>query len=440
MLGGLRSGLREAVNRIVKSGGVDKDTVKQLKKDIQRSLILSDVDHMLTVEVTDRMEERALEETPPPGLSRKDHVVTILYEELSSLLGEEAQLPMNSDGTTRILLLGIQGSGKTTTCSKLAKLLAGKGLNVGVIGADNYRPGALAQLRTMCEKSKTEVYGSESEAESDEIVGAGLEHFGDSRDAIIIDTAGRHKEEGELLDEMRRIGRVARPHVSLLVIDGTIGQQCRAQAEAFHKSVPVGGIVVTKLDSSAKGGGALAAAAATGARVMFVSNGERVDDLVPFSPTRFVGKMLGMGDVRAVLDLAKKLEGRMDDERAARIYRGKMTLLDFLNELMSLQNSGSMRDVLESIPGMAGKISEQGVSQAEENIEKWRSMVQSMTEEEQHKPEMLNRSRIRRISRGSGCTDRDVRILLKQFNNTKNIIKSNKGHKMQSLMRRMGMG
>ena len=440
MLGGLRSGLREAVNRIVKSGGVDKDTVKELKKDIQRSLILSDVDHMLTKAVTDRMEERALEETPPPGLSRKDHVVTILYEELSSLLGEEAQLPMNSDGTTRILLLGIQGSGKTTTCSKLAKLLSGKGLNVGVIGADNYRPGALAQLRTMCEKSKTEVYGSESSAESDEIVAAGMRHFGDSRDAIIIDTAGRHKEEGELLDEMRRIGRVARPHVSLLVIDGTIGQQCRAQAEAFHKSVPVGGIVVTKLDSSANGGGALAAAAATGARVMFVSNGERVDDLVPFSPTRFVGNMLGMGDVRAVLDLAKKLEGQMDDERAARIYRGKMTLLDFLNELMTLHNSGSMRDMLESIPGMAGKISEQGVSQAEENIEKWRSMVQSMTEEEQHKPEMLNRSRILRISRGSGCTSRDVRILLKQFNNTKNIIKSNKGHKMQSLMRRMGMG
>lgn len=440
MLGGLRSGLREAVNRIVKSGGVDKDTVKELKKDIQRSLILSDVDHMLTKAVTDRMEERALEETPPPGLSRKDHVVTILYEELSSLLGEEAQLPMNSDGTTRILLLGIQGSGKTTTCSKLAKLLSGKGLNVGVIGADNYRPGALAQLRTMCEKSKTEVYGSESRAESDEIVAAGMRHFGDSRDAIIIDTAGRHKEEGELLDEMRRIGRVARPHVSLLVIDGTIGQQCRAQAEAFHKSVPVGGIVVTKLDSSANGGGALAAAAATGARVMFVSNGERVDDLVPFSPTRFVGNMLGMGDVRAVLDLAKKLEGQMDDERAARIYRGKMTLLDFLNELMTLHNSGSMRDMLESIPGMAGKISEQGVSQAEENIEKWRSMVQSMTEEEQRKPEMLNRSRILRISRGSGCTSRDVRILLKQFNNTKNIIKSNKGHKMQSLMRRMGMG
>ena len=440
MLGGLRSGLREAVNRIVKSGGVDKDTVKELKKDIQRSLILSDVDHMLTKAVTDRMEERALEETPPPGLSRKDHVVTILYEELSSLLGEEAQLPMNSDGTTRILLLGIQGSGKTTTCSKLAKLLSGKGLNVGVIGADNYRPGALAQLRTMCEKSKTEVYGSESSAESDEIVAAGMRHFGDSRDAIIIDTAGRHKEEGELLDEMRRIGRVARPHVSLLVIDGTIGQQCRAQAEAFHKSVPVGGIVVTKLDSSANGGGALAAAAATGARVMFVSNGERVDDLVPFSPTRFVGNMLGMGDVRAVLDLAKKLEGQMDDERAARIYRGKMTLLDFLNELMTLHNSGSMRDMLESIPGMAGKISEQGVSQAEENIEKWRSMVQSMTEEEQRKPEMLNRSRILRISRGSGCTSRDVRILLKQFNNTKNIIKSNKGHKMQSLMRRMGMG
>lgn len=440
MLDNLRGSLRGAVGRIVKSESVDADLIKALKKDVQRALLLSDVDAALTVEITGRLEKRALEETPPPGLSRKNHVVTILYEELSSLLGEEHALPLNPEGATKILLLGIQGSGKTTTCAKLAKLLAGQGRQVGVIGADNYRPGALVQLRTMCEKSKTEVYGNDSGAQSDDIVREGLEHFGTSRDTIIIDTAGRHKEEGDLLEEMKRISRVARPDVSLLVVDGTIGQQCHRQAAAFHSTVPVGGIVVTKLDSSGKGGGALAAAAATGARIMFVSNGERVDDLSPFSPTRFVGRMLGMGDVRAVLDLAKKLEGQMDDDRAKRIYRGKMTLMDFLNELVNVQSAGSMKDLLESMPGMAGKMSDQSMAQAEENIEKWRYIVQSMTEEEQSRPDILNRSRITRIARGSGCTARDVKTLLKQFEQTRNIIKSNKGRKMQGLMRRMGMG
>ena len=440
MLDGLRSNLRDAVGRVVKSQSVDADLVKTLKKDVQRALLMADVDPTTVVEITGRVEERALEEMPPPGLSRKYHVVTILYEELSKLMGGEHSLPLKPNGTTRILLLGIQGSGKTTTCAKLAKLLADQDKSVGVIGADNYRPGALVQLKTMCAQAKAEVYGNDAGVEPDTIVREGLGHFGDSRNVIIIDTAGRHKEEADLLEEMRRISAVAEPDISLLIIDGTIGQQCHRQAEAFHRTVPVGGIIITKLDSSGKGGGALAAAAATGARIMFVSNGERISDLMQFSPTRFVGRMLDMGDVRAILDLAKKLEGGMDDDRAKRIYRGKMTLMDFLNELMNMQNSGSLRDVIESMPGMAGKVSQDGMSRAEENIERWQAMVQSMTAGEQSKPEMLNRSRIRRIARGSGCTERDVKLLLKQFDSTRSLIKSNKGRKMQGFMRRMGMG
>lgn len=440
MLEGLRSNLRDAVGRIVKSQGVDAELVKDLKKNVQRALLMADVDPQTVVKVTGVVEERALAELPPPGLSRKYHVVTILYEELSKLMGEEHSLPIKPEGTTIILLLGIQGSGKTTTCAKLAKLLADQNRTVGVIGADNYRPGALVQLKTMCAQARAEVYGNDTGVEPDTIVREGLGHFGNSRDVIIIDTAGRHKEEADLLEEMRRISAVAKPDIALLIIDGTIGQQCYRQAEAFHRTVPVGGIIITKLDSSGKGGGALAAAAATGARIMFVSNGERVSDLMQFSPTRFVGRMLDMGDVRAILDMAKKLEGNMDDDRAKRIYRGKMTLLDFMNELSNMYNTGSLRDVVESMPGMAGKVSEDGMSRAAENIERWRAVIQSMTAEEQSKPEMLNRSRVRRIARGSGCTERDVKLFLKQFDNTKSLIKSNKGRKMQGLMRRMGMG
>ncbi len=439
MLDDLRSNLRGAVDKVIRSQGVDKDTINQLKKDIQRALIMSDVETSLVVDITGKLYTRALEENPPPGLSRKDHIIKILYDELSGLLGEESALP-KKDGTIRILLLGIQGSGKTTTCAKLAKMLRGQGHSVGVIGADNYRPGALVQLRSMCDKAKAAVYGSKTPRDSADIVRDGLKHFGNSYDYVIIDTAGRHKEEKDLLEEMNRIGAVASPDISLLVIDGTIGQQCHNQAKAFHGAVPVGGIIITKLDSSGRGGGALAAAAATGAHIMFISNGERIDDLAPFSPTRFVGRMLGMGDIRAVLDLAKKLENQVSDDRAARIVRGKMTLLDFLNELENVQNAGSMKELLDSIPMFAGKISESQAEQAQRNTEKWRAIVQSMTDQERLDPNTLNRSRIQRIARGSGNGERDVKNLIKQFNTTKSTIKSNKGRKMQGFMRRLGMG
>lgn len=440
MLNNLRKDLRGAIDKIVKSNNVDKETIIQLKKDVQRSLIMSDVEAGLVVSVTGRLQQRALDETPPPGLSRKDHVVKILYEELSSLLGDEYILNVPKDKTMRILLLGIQGSGKTTTCAKLAKVLHDKDITVGVIGADNYRPGALVQLKTMCEKAKAEVYGNETNQNADDIVRMGLEYFKDTHNVIIIDTAGRHRREDELLDEMKSISKVARPDLTILVIDGTVGQQCFAQSKAFHQTVTVGGIIVTKLDGSGKGGGALAAAAATGARIMFISNGERIDDLIPFSPTRFVGRMLDMGDIQAILDLAKKLETAADGGRAKRIYRGKMSLIDFLEEIEGVVNAGSLKNVLDSIPMFAGQVSDKRMNDIDSNMEKWRYMIQSMTEEEQMNPDMINRSRAKRISRGSGCSERDVKDLIKSYNSTKTMIKSNKGRKMPDLMRRMGLG
>ena len=439
MLDNLRSGLRDAVNRIVKSNSVDTEVVLRLKKDVQRCLIISDVETTLAVQITSKLQKRAIDERPPPGLSRKNHVVTILYEELAELLGTEHSLPINPKETTRILLLGIQGSGKTTTCAKLAKLLVNKGHKVGVIGADNYRPGALVQLRTMCKRARAPVYGKDSDSpqKSEDIVRDGLAHFGDSVDIVLIDTAGRHKNEQGLLDEMSRISSVAKQDVTLLVIDGTIGQQCRSQAAAFHSTVPVGGIIVTKLDSSGNGGGALAAAAATGAHVMYISNGERIDDLEPFSPTRFVGRMLGIGDVQAVLSLAKKLEDA-DEDRNKRILRGKMTIMDFLTVLEEVRGS-SLRGLLESMPMLAGNVKEKQLKQFEENADKWRCMVQSMTQTERDNPNMLNRSRVRRIARGSGYREHDVRGLIKTYNNSKSMIKGSKGRKMQSFMRRVGL-
>ncbi len=441
MLDGLRDNLRAAIKKIVKSSGVDEELIGELAKDVQRALLNADVNVRLVLEITQNLKQRSLNETPPPGLSRKDHIVKILYGELSKLLGGDTEFSFQPGRTSRLVMLGIQGSGKTTATSKLSKFLTGQGYKVGVIGADTYRPGALVQLRTMCEKANVEVYGEENNGDSPQIVKNGLRHFANSGlDVVLIDTAGRHKGEQDLLDEMGEISRAAEPDLALLVIDGTIGQQCFDQAEAFHKAIPVGGIIITKLDSSAKGGGAIAASAATGAQVMYIGTGERIDDLERFSPTRFVGKLLGMGDIQAVLDLAKRLEDEADETRLKRISSGKMNMEDFLYQLEEVGKSGSWRGLLDSMPGLSGMVKGDQLDQMEEKVDRWRFIVQSMTKQEKTDPDMIKASRIQRIARGSGWQQQDVKELLRNYRNSKNLMKASKGRQMQGVLRRMGIG
>jgi signal recognition particle subunit SRP54 len=294
----------------------------------------------------------------------------------------------------------------------------------------------------MCEKSNVEVFGEENNKDSPQVVKNGLKHFaGQPLDVVLIDTAGRHKEETDLLEEMSRINKVAEPDLALLVIDGTIGQQCYAQAEAFHKTIPVGGVIITKLDSSAKGGGALAASAATGAQIMYIGTGERIDDLEKFSPTRFVGRLLGMGDIQAVLDLAKRLEDEGDDVRMKRISSGKMNMEDFLFQLEEVTKVGSLKGILESMPGMSGMVKEDQLDQMEGRVEKWRYIIQSMSKAEKANPlDLLNSSRIKRIARGSGWPEGEVKELIKNYKNSKNMMKASKGRQMQGTLRKMGLG
>ena len=441
MLDDLKTNLRAAIKKIVSSSGIDEELIKELSKDVQRALLQSDVNVRLVFEITKKLEERSLNETPPPGLSRKDHIVKILYDELAKLLGNETEFSFKPGKTNKLLMLGIQGSGKTTISSKLSKFLTKQGYTVGVIGADTYRPGALVQLKTMCEKANVEVYGEENNKDSPQIVKNGLKHFANSNlDIILIDTAGRHKEEKDLLDEMKEIGKVAEPDLALLVIDGTIGQQCFNQAEAFHKTVPVGGIIITKLDSSAKGGGAIAASSATGAQIMYIGTGERIDDLEKFSPTRFVGRLLGMGDVQAVLDLAKRLESEGDEVRLKRISSGKMNMDDFYYQLEEVTKVGSLRGFLDNLPGLSGMVKEDQLEQMEGRVERWRYIIQSMTKEEKDNPDLLNSSRIKRIARGSGWPEHDVKELMKNYKNSKGMMKASKGRQMQGALRRMGLG
>ena len=453
----MREGLRGALKKIVGSSDINEELIDSLCKDVQRALLQSDVNVRLVLSITQNLKDRALKEQPPKGLSRKDHVVTILYGELAKMLGYSGEVIKTIDKAQEderalatsffnpgkqnvVLMLGIQGSGKTTVTAKLARWLTKHGYRVGVVGADTWRPGALTQLKMNCSKINVEVYGEEENKNAVAIAQNGLAHFKDENlDVIVIDTAGRHKEEEGLLQEMTEMHKVVTPDLVLLIIDGTIGQGAFKQAEAFHKAAPVGGIVLTKLDGTAKGGGALAASAATGAKVMFIGTGERIDDLEQFSPTRFVGRLLGMGDIKALLEMAKGLELQADEDQVKRITKGKMTIEDFYSQMDSASKMG-FRNIIENL-GMSGMVKEDKVEEMQVKMERWRFIIQSMTREEKKDPDVINESRRKRIARGCGLAEGDIKEMIKQYNTSKDIIKHNKGRGgLGDLFRRLGGG
>jgi len=455
MLDNLRTGLRSALKKIVGATDINEELIDSVCKDVQRSLLQSDVNVKLVISITKNLKDRAINEKPPKGLSRKDHIITILYNELATLLGysgetikvvekshysEDKVISFESGKQNIILMLGIQGSGKTTVTAKIARWLTRHGYRAGVIGADTWRPGALTQLKMNCSKINVDVYGNEESKNPVDIVTKGLEYFGQQNiDVVIIDTAGRHKEEAGLLAEMNSMYKVSIPDLVLLVIDGTIGQQAYNQAKAFHQAASIGGIIITKLDGTAKGGGALAAAAATNARVMFIGTGERIDDLEQFSPTRFVGKLLGMGDIKALLEMAKSLELQADENQTKRLLSGKISIEDFYSQMENVGKMG-FRNVIDSLPGLSGMIKEDDLDVLQGKMEKWRFIIQSMTREEKKDPHLINDSRRKRIARGAGMTEHDIKDLIKQYNNSKAMMKQTKGRQMQGMLRRFGFG
>jgi signal recognition particle subunit SRP54 len=456
MFDNLREGLRGALKKVVGASDINEELIDSICKDVQRSLLQSDVNVRLVISITQNLKQRALNEQPPKGLSRKDHIVTILYGELAKLLGysgeviktiDKAQEDGDSLATSFfkagkqnvVLMLGIQGSGKTTVTAKMARWLTKHGYRVGVIGADTWRPGALTQLKMNCSKINIEVFGEEQNNNAIEIARNGLAYFkAQNLDVIIIDTAGRHKEEEGLLQEMNEMYKAAMPDLVLLVIDATIGQGAFKQAEAFHKAAPVGGIVITKLDGTAKGGGALAASAATGARVMFIGTGERIDDLEQFSPTRFVGRLLGMGDIKALLEMARGLELQADENQVKRLMSGKMTVEDFYAQMESASRMG-FKNIIENL-GISGIVKEDKLDEMQMKMEKWRFIIQSMTNEERKDPDIINESRRRRISRGCGLPEGEIKEMIKQYNTSKSFMKHNKGRGMGGFLRKFGLG
>lgn len=411
----LGSSLYDAIKKLFKASVIDEAAVKELVRDIQRALLQSDVNVKLVLEISKRIEERALKENVPPGISRREHVIKVVYEELTRFLGEKAVAVKFEPGKRKtIMLVGIQGSGKTTNAAKLARYFQKRGLKSALICADTFRPGAYAQLQQLANRINVPIYGDVKAKDSLKVVNEGLKQFAD-KDVIIIDTSGRHKEEQELIKEMRMLENNIRPDEVVLVIDGTIGQQALAQAEAFNEATPIGSILVTKLDGSARGGGALSAVAATGAPIKFIGTGEKVEDIEPFVPSRFVGRLLGMGDLETLLERVRDAEVKVPQKKAKAILSGKFTLTDMYEQFEAMKGMGTFRKLLKMIPGMSYDIPEDMLNTAEGRLEKWRVMIQSMTPQEKENPKIFNASRMKRVARGSGTGEKEVKELLKQY-------------------------
>jgi signal recognition particle subunit SRP54 len=411
----LGSSLYEALKKIFKASVVDEAAVKELIRDIQRALLQADVNVQLVLDISKRIEERALKEKVPPGISRREHVIKVVYEELTRFLGDKP-VPLKAEPGMRkvIMLVGIQGSGKTTAAAKLARYFQKRGLKPAIICVDTYRPGAYAQLQQLAARINVPVYGDLHSKDPVKIALYGIKQFAD-KDIIIIDTAGRHKDEQELIKEMKMLEKNIKPHEVMLVIDGTIGQQALVQAKAFNEATPIGSILVTKLDGSARGGGALSAVAATGAPIKFVGTGEKTEDIEPFIPSRFVGRLLGMGDLETLLEKVREAEVKVPEKKAKAILSGKFTLTDMYEQFEAMKGMGALKKLLKMIPGMSYNVPEEMLDTAEDRLEKWRVMIQSMTPEERDNPKVFNASRIRRVARGSGTSDKEVKELLKQY-------------------------
>jgi signal recognition particle subunit SRP54 len=411
----LGSSLTNAIKKLFKAGVVDEAAVKELVRDIQRALLQSDVNVQLVLDISKRIEERALKENVPPGISRREHVIKVVYEELTRFVGDKpVALKVEPGKKKTIMLVGIQGSGKTTHAAKLARYYQKRGFKPGMIAADTFRPGAYAQLLQLGNRINLPVFGDAKAKDPVKVVREGLKVYAD-KDLIIVDTAGRHKEEKDLIKEMKELEKNIKPDEVIMVIDGTIGQQALIQAKTFHEATPIGAIIVTKLDGSSRGGGALSAVAATGAPIKFIGTGEKIEDIESFVPSRFVGRLLGMGDLETLLEKVHDAEVKVPQKKAKELLSGKFTLTDMYEQFSAVKNMGPFSKVLKMLPGMSYNVPDEMLNTAEGRLDKWRVIIQSMTPEEKENPKLLNSSRARRIARGSGTTEKDVKELVKQY-------------------------
>ena len=430
-LEGLKAGIFGALSLLKGKRKLDEAEIKELTKSIRRALLEADFNVRQSKEITARLEERMVEEEPRPGVTLQTHAMNIIYTELVRLLGPPKEIrPHNQT----ILMVGLYGQGKTTTTAKLAEWWRRRhGVKVAVIEADVQRPGAYAQLQQLLADSPVEVYGEPENKDAEQIVRNGLAKVGNA-DVVIVDTAGRDRLDDELQAELERIHKVANATERFLVIDAQVGQAAGPVAAGFHELVGVSGVIVSKLDGTARGGGALSAVATTGAPIVFIGEGEKVADLEKFESDRFISRLLGMGDIRGLIDIAPDA---LDQEEAMRLTErmmsGRFTLNDMYKQMEMMSKIGTIDKIVSHLPtsffGGLGTMDRKQKEEMQGNLERYRVIMDSMTEEEKNEPQILKADRIRRIARGSGVKEKNVRELLAQWNRSRKMMKGIKGNR-----------
>ena len=447
VLDNLGSSLRDSLDDLRGQSRIDEDDVDNVVREIQRSLLSADVETGLVMQLSDDIEERALEEEPPGGTTARDHVLRIVYEELVELVGDSTELPLEEQ---TIMLAGLQGSGKTTSAAKMAWWFSKKGLRPAVIQTDTFRPGAFDQAEEMAGRAEVEFYGDPDCDDPVQIARDGLEATDDA-DVHIVDTAGRHALEDNLIAEIEEIDRVVDPDRSLLVLDAAIGQGAKDQATEFERAIGIDGVMITKLDGTAKGGGALTAVNETDSSIAFLGSGETVQDIERFEASGFISRLLGMGDLQ---QLAERVERAMEETEEAEddwdpedMMEGEFTLVDMRNQMKAMDRMGPLDQVMDMIPGLGGGLMDQlpddAMDVTQDRMRDFEIVMDSMTDDEMTDPNRIGQERKQRIARGAGVEVGRIEELLEQYRMMKRTMEQFQGMgdgDMQRMMQKLQQG
>ena len=433
----LGEGLRKAIAKLSGATIIDSKVIKEFNKELQKALISSDVEVELVFALTKRIEEAALKSNMPGGVSHKDYITNLVYEELTKLMGESYEPEIRPK---RILLAGIYGSGKTTTAAKLAKFYQDRGLGVGLICCDVSRPAAYEQLETLAKQANAGFFGMKGEKDVARIVREGIAAL-KGKKVIICDSSGRSGMDEELIKELKLINNQFKPDEKLLVINADIGQIAGKQAAEFDRAIKLTGVIVTKLDGSGKGGGALSAVNAASVRVMFTGTGEKLGALELYDSKKFVGRLLGVPDLESLIlhvNEAIKNSGLKEED----VDMEELNFDSFYKQMKAMSKMGPMKNVL----GMMGLVDvpKEALETGEVKLKRYENIISSMTKEERKDGKLLkDPRRIARIAKGSGTTEKDVKDLIADFNKMKkmaDMLKNNRDMKKQMSKFMPGMG
>ncbi|MBR3129017.1 MAG: signal recognition particle protein [Clostridia bacterium] len=425
---GISSKLQSVFKKLTGKGRLSERDVKDAMREIKLALLEADVNFLVVKDFVKRVEARAVGVDVLESLTPGQMVIKIVNEELTNLMGStNAKLDFGSKKPAAILMAGLQGAGKTTMCGKLAMLLKKQyGKAPMFCACDIYRPAAIEQLKVVGGKAEVPVYEHGTQDPVKTVNEALDEARRTFKDVVIVDTAGRLHIDEDMMEELKRIRNAAEPAEILLVVDAMTGQDAVNVAKAFNETVPLTGVVLTKLDGDTRGGAALSVRAVTGKPIKFAGTGEKLTDLEPFHPDRMASRILGMGDM---LTLIEKAEQAFDQKKAAELEKkmrtDTFTLDDFLDQMEQMKDMGSMEDILKMIPGMGGKLS--GLQIDEKAMGRTKAIIQAMTPKERQNPDILNASRRRHIARGSGTQIQDVNKLMNQFEASRKMMKQMTG-------------